>query len=185
MHTLALNCRDRQVRPSIWELTPYVVGVVNGSHILIVAPRLYIPDYYNQKGLHSILLQSVLSNKCLFWDFDIYWAWSMHNAILWATTDIGQYCEAARLSPYVLVGDAAYVCRSWMLASYKDHKDGFSREKYHWNYAQSSTRMCIEQTFRMLKGRWRILLKRVDVNLRNVPDLVSTYLDLHNMSMIS
>ena len=184
MHTLALNCRDGQVRQLIWELALYVAGVVDGSHIPIVASRLHTPDYYNQEGLHSILLQSVLSSKCWFSNFDIGWAESMHNAILWARTDIGQYCEAARLSPYVLVGDAAYSCRSWMLAPYNGHKDGFSWEKYHWNYVQSSTRMCIKRTFRMLKERWRILLKRVDVNLRNVHDLVSTCLELHNMYII-
>ena len=95
---------------------PYVVGVVDGSHIPIIAPRLHAADYYNRKGFHSILLQGVVSSKCLFWDFDIGWAGSMHNANLWARTDIGQFCEAGRLSPYVLVGDVAYPCRPWMLA---------------------------------------------------------------------
>ena len=36
----------------------------------------------------------------------------------------------------------------------------------------------------MLKGRWRILLKRIDVHLKNVPDLVSTCLVLHNICII-
>ena len=44
--------------------------------------------------------------------------------------------------------------------------------------------MCVERAFGLLKGRWRILLKRVDVNLKNVPDLVSTCLVLHNMCII-
>ena len=45
---------------------PYVVGAVDGSHIPIVAPRLHTVDYYNRKGFHSILLQGIVSNKCLF-----------------------------------------------------------------------------------------------------------------------
>ena len=163
---------------------PYVVGAVDGSHIPIVSSRLHAGDYYNRKGFYSVLLQAVVSSKCLFWDFDIGWAGSMHDANLWARTDIGQYCEAGRLSPYALVGDAAYPCRPWMFAPFKGHKDGLSREQYHWNFAQSSTRMCIERAFGMLKGRWRVLLKRVDVHLRNVPDLVSTCLVLHNMCII-
>ena len=139
---------------------PYVVGAVDGSHIPIIAPRLHAADYYNRKGFHSLLLQGVVSAKCLFWDFDIGWAGSMHDANLWARTEIGQHCEAGKLSPYCLVGDAAYPCRPWMLAPFKGHKDGLSREKYHWNFVQSSTRMCVERAFGMLKGRWRILLKR-------------------------
>ena len=163
---------------------PYVVGAIDGSHIPIVAPRLHAVDYYNRKGFHSILLQGVVSSKCHFWDYDIGWAGSMHDANLWGRTDIGQYCEAGKLSPYALVGDAAYPCRPWMFAPFKGHKDGLSREEYHWNYVQSSTRMCVERAFGMLKLRWRILLKRIDVALKNVPDLVTTCLILHNMCLI-
>lgn len=68
---------------------PSVVGVVDGSHIPIVAPRLHAADYYNRKGFHSILLQGVVSSRCLFWNFDIGYAGSMHDANLWARTDIG------------------------------------------------------------------------------------------------
>ena len=163
---------------------PFVVGAVDGSHIPIVAPRLHAADYYNRKGFHSVLLEGVVCSKCIFWDFDIGWAGSMHDANLWGRTDIGKYCETGKLSPYALVGDAAYPCRPWMFAPYKGHKDGLSREEYHWNYVQSSTRMCIERAFGMLEGRWRILLKRLDVNLKNVPDIVSTCLVLHNMCLI-
>ena len=163
---------------------PYVIGAVDGSHIPIVAPQLHAADYYNHKGFHSILLQGVVSSKCVFWDFDIGWAGSMHDANLWARSDIGRFCEDGKLSPYALVGDAAYPCRPWMLSPFKGHKDGLTREEYHWNFVQSSTRMCVERAFGMLKGRWRILLKRVDVHLKNVPELVSTCLVLHNICMI-
>ena len=108
----------------------------------------------------------------------------MHDANLWGHSELGQYCEAGKLYPYTLVGDAAYPCRPWMLAPFKGSKDGLSREEYHWNYVQSSTRMCVERAFGMLKGRWRILLKRIDVHLKNVPDLVATCLVLHNMCIV-
>ena len=108
----------------------------------------------------------------------------MHDANLWARTKIGQFCEASKLHPYALVGDATYLCCLWMLAPFKGHKDGLSCEEYHWNYVQSSTRMCVERAFDMLKGKWRILLKMIDVHLKNVLDLVATCLVLHNMCII-
>jgi hypothetical protein len=77
----------------------------------------------------------------------------MHDVNLWAKTNIGKFCKAGRLSPYILVGDAAYLCRPWMLPLFKGHKDGLTRDEYHWNYVQSSIRMCIERAFDMLKGR--------------------------------
>lgn len=163
---------------------PTSLGTVDGSHISIVAPMLHATDYYNRKGFHSIMLQVVVCSKCLFWDYDICWVGSMHNANLWDRTGIGQCCEADKLSPYALVGDAVYSCRPWMLALFRCHIDRLSREEYHWNYIQNSTCMCIEKTFGMLKVRWRILLKRVNVHLKNVHDLVSTCLVLHNMCII-
>ena len=108
----------------------------------------------------------------------------MHDANLWARTAIGQYCESGKLSPYTLVGDAAYPCRPWMLAPYKGHKDGLTREEYYWNFVHISTRMCVERTFGLLKGRWRILRKMMDVHLKNVHDLVLTCLVLHNICII-
>ena len=104
----------------------------------------------------------------------------MYDANLWARTKIGQYFEADKLSPYTLVNDAAYPCRPWMLVQFKGHKDNLSRGEYHWNYLQSSTRMCVERAYGMLKGRWRILLKMIDVYLKNVPDLVATCLVLYS-----
>ena len=161
---------------------PYVVGTFDGSLIPIVAPRFHAADYYNRKGFHSILLQGVVSSKCMFWDFDIGRAGSSHDANLWGRTTGSQFCKVGKLSPFALVGDAAYPCRPWMLAPYMGHKDGLTREKYHLNFVQSSTCMCIERAFGM--GRWTILLKMIDVHLKNVPKLVSTCFVLHNMCII-
>ena len=93
MHRYAQEFQDLQQ-------IPYVVGAVDGSHISIVAPRLHAPDYYNHKGFHSIFLQGVVSAKCLFWDFDIGWAGSMHDA----TFGVGlQSASIARLASFTLI----------------------------------------------------------------------------------
>ena len=68
---------------------PYVVGTVDGSHISIVTSRLHAADYYNRKRFHSILLQGVVSAKCVFWDFNIGWACSMYDANMWGRSEIG------------------------------------------------------------------------------------------------
>lgn len=143
---------------------PYVIDAMDCSHTLIVAPRLHATDYYNRKGFHFILLQDVVSSKCLFWNFDIGCVRSMHDADQWGRTAIGQFCEVGKLAPYALVGDAAYPCCDWMLYAFRGHKDELTREEYRLNFVQSSTRMCIERAFGMLKGRRQILLKSIDVH---------------------
>lgn len=55
----------------------------------------------------------------------------MHDANLWGRTAIGQFCEARKLALYALVGDVAYPCHPWMLAPFRGHKDGLTREEYH------------------------------------------------------
>jgi hypothetical protein len=56
---------------------PYVVGVVYGLHISIVASRLHAANYYNRKKFHPIILHDVVYSKCMTYDFDIGWAGSI------------------------------------------------------------------------------------------------------------
>jgi len=53
---------------------PYIISVVDGSHVPIIAPKIDLASYYCRKGFYSTLLQGVVDSKCLFWDFDFGWA---------------------------------------------------------------------------------------------------------------
>lgn len=71
-----------------------------------------------------------------------------------------------------------------MFAPFKGYNDGLSRKGYHRHFVQNSVRMCVEQAFGMLKGRWQIFLKMMDFHLKSVPKLVMVCLVLHNMCII-
>jgi hypothetical protein len=49
---------------------------------------------------------------------------------------------------------------------------------------QINTKMCIERSFGLLIGRWKILLKRLDVHLQMVPNIVGAYIILHNICIL-
>jgi hypothetical protein len=68
---------------------------------------------------------------------------------------------------------------------FKDSSDGLEPYKAHWNFIQSSIRMCVEPVFGILKGTWRIIQKRADNPLRSVADIVSTCIVLHNLCIIT
>jgi hypothetical protein len=91
------------------------VEVVDGSHILIATPHLYAADYYNKKGFHFFLLHGVVTNWCIFWNYVIGQARSMHDANFSSHSAIAQYCKVSISSPYMLIGDATCPLRLWML----------------------------------------------------------------------
>ena len=163
---------------------PYVIGAVDGSHIPIIAPPLDPTSYYCRKGFYSALLQGVVDSTCRFWDYDFGWAGRCHDWTLFKNSDIGKKVMRGELLPYKLMGDAAYPMRPWFYSPFKGEKDGLPRAKAHWNFIQSSTRMAVERAFGILKGRWRILLKRIDMPLRHVPNVVTTCICLHNLCII-
>ena len=56
--------------------------------------------------------------------------------------------------------------------------------KVNWNFIQSSTCMCIERAFRILKDKWEIIMRRVDIPLRHMTNVIATCIVLHNMFTI-
>jgi len=67
-----------------------------------------------------------------------------------------------KILPYKSIGDVVYPMQPWFYSLFKSEKDGLSRYNARWNFIQSSTRMLVEKKIGMLKGRFIILLKRVD-----------------------
>jgi hypothetical protein len=163
---------------------PRIVGAIDGSHIPIIAPKRWPADYYNRKGFHSILLQGIVDHNSCFWNYDIGWAGSLHDYNLFKRSKAFDRCEEGSLQGFLLVGDAAYQPRTYMLTPFLGCKEGLSRERYYWNFIQSSTRMPVECAFGVLKLRWACLLKRLDVDIEFAPNLVACCLVMHNMCQV-
>ena len=105
---------------------PYIIGVVDGSHVLIIASKVDPASYYCRKKFYSTLLQGVVDSKCLFWDFDLGWAGSNHDWSVFQRTEIGKKILEGNFKPYKLIGDAAYPMRPCFILLFKSSKNGFS-----------------------------------------------------------
>jgi hypothetical protein len=130
------------------------------------------------------LLQGIVDSNSCFWNYDIGWAGSLQDYNLFKRSIASDRCEDGSLRGYSLVGDAAYQPRTYMLTPFLGCKEGLSRERYYWNFIQSSTRMPVECAFGMLKLRWACLLKRLDVSIDFAPDLIACCITLHNMCQV-
>ena len=80
----------------------------------------------------------------------------------------------------VILGDPAYPLLSWLIKPYAVTLRTSTVQK-RFNYRQSRARMVVENAFGRLKGRWRCLLKRMDFQIKNIPNVVATCVILHNI----
>ena len=171
---------------------PQCAGVVDGTHIPIISPEEYPADYYNRKGCHSILMQGTVNHLGLFVDVYIGWPGRVHDARVFANSTLyrkGQDGEllpswtesiGGRDVPLVILGDPAYPLLSWMMKAFPDNGRLSSQQKM-FNYRLSRARVVVEHAYGRLKGRWRCLLKRLDINVKDVSELVAACCTLHNV----
>ena len=83
--------------------------------------------------------------------------------------------------PVCIVGDSAYPLLSWVM---KPFDDTATSEQKYFDYRLSSARMVVENAFGRLKGRWRRLLKKIDMAIENVPTVIAACCILHNLCEI-
>lgn len=79
-----------------------------------------------------------------------------------------------------LISNAAFPLLTWIMKPYPISND-MSLAQRNFNYRLSSARMTVENSFGRLKGRWRILLKRADVSLGNMKNIIKACLIFHNL----
>ena len=171
---------------------PQCAGAIDGTHIPIVSPNECPADYYNRKGWHSIILQGTVDNNGCFVDIYVGWPGRVHDARVFANSSLYQKGQNKTLLPdwkeklnnidvpLVMLGDPAYPLLQWLMKGFPDN-GRLSHQQKHFNYRLSKARVVVEHSYGRLKGRWRCLLKRLDVSTSAVPELVAACCVLHNI----
>ena len=103
----------------------------------------------------------------------------MHDARVLSTPRLFQRGQDGTL-PVGLIGDPAYPLLSWLMKAFLD-TGSLSQQQRTFNLRLSSAHVIVEHAYGRLKGRWRCLLKRIDINVRDVPELVTACTVCHNI----
>ena len=170
---------------------PQIVGAIDGCHIEINAPPENKEDYFNRKQYYGINLQGTVNSWLLFQHVAVGYPGSIHDARVLRKSGIFDLAEneeilSARtrmvngglLKP-MLVGDSAYPVKNWLMKPFSN-RGRLSPQKRRFNEKLSAMRSVIERAFGLLKGRWRLLLKKIEQSHTSVPRSVTAACVLHN-----
>uniref|UniRef100_A0A672MMQ1 DDE Tnp4 domain-containing protein n=1 Tax=Sinocyclocheilus grahami TaxID=75366 RepID=A0A672MMQ1_SINGR len=149
---------------------PQCAWAINGSHIPVIDPPESHTNYFNHKGWHSVILQAIAIIDTIFL--------TCRPALLFfssVTAVISRHSSA-----HHAVGGPAYPLRSWLMKGYPE-TGNLTEDQHCFNKTLSGARMTVECAIGRLKGHWRCLSKRLDVDISLVPTIISACCTLHNI----
>ena len=169
---------------------PNVVGAINGTHVKIKTPKESGPDYFSRLQQHDVVVQAVADGEKLFLDVAAGFPGSMHDSRVLRNSSLYRRITnnelllgptvrvAGREIRPVLLGDSAYPLSTWLLKPY--HEGTNDPEEINFNKELSRARVSVECAFSILKGRWRILQKRLDSDIAFTNQIIIACCVLHN-----
>ena len=183
---------------------PNCIGAIDGSHVYICAPpnSVIAADHRNRYKAFSILLQAVVDTKCYFTSVNTGPPGSLHDSAHFKTTELHRKVEegvmggfhddpltwpAALPFPPYIVADQGYPLLSWCITPFKTGPMGqpLSNEEVWFNRKHSSTRMCVERGFGILKARFKEIGAKSALKIDFLPTVVHSCCVLHNMLLAS
>ena len=82
-------------------------------------------------------------------------------------------------TPLVTIGDSAFPQFAWLIKAYNENTR--DNQKKYFNKRLCGARVVTENAYGMLKGRWRILFKKIECQLFNLRYIVMACMGLHNL----
>lgn len=129
----------------------------------------------------SITLQAICDYKKKFIDVLFTGApGKIHDSRVFALSDISKELPLICENKYHIIGDGAYSIRDWLLVPYKNYGN-LTDSQIKFNKILCGTRVLIENSFGLLKSRFRQLLQ-VDIHdVNKITKFIISCCVLHNI----
>lgn len=165
---------------------------MDGKHVTIQCPPNSGSQYYNYKGAFSIVLLALCDARYRFTFFDIGGYGKQSDGGTLASSVVGKalenetihFPEAAclpgrdTLCPHVIVADEAFPQKTNILRPYAGKS--LDRDKRIFNYRLSRARRISENTFGILRARFRIFSRAIEALPENAVRITKAGTALHN-----
>ncbi|MGH0126611.1 UNVERIFIED_CONTAM: hypothetical protein FKN15_035572 [Acipenser sinensis] len=148
---------------------PSVLGAIACTHVPLRKPTEGVAVYINRKGVSSINVQLVCDATCSIITVCANFPGSCHDSYILSLSSIYRLFEGDRPPDGVLLGDAGYGLRKWLMTPFAVTQN---RAQEAYNEAHAATRNVIERTF----GALQYAPKRVC-------DITVTCCVLHNIAV--
>ncbi|XP_066585502.1 putative nuclease HARBI1 [Prorops nasuta] len=164
---------------------PKTIGAIDGTHIKIASPKEHHEAYINRKGVHSIQLQVVCDHSLKFTHCYCGEVGSVHDMRVFRLSGFDTLLVPEKFpNDSHILGDAAYSLHRYLLVPFKDNSHLTEAQKKY-NYYHSASRVMVERSLALLKGRFRSLLDKLPMTRTElIPKFVVSCCILHNICIL-
>lgn len=170
---------------------PGVIGAIDGTHFSIAKPTHFAEDfYYFKTNGYSIVCQAVVNKRKQFLDVFVGLPGSLNDVRVLRRS--GLYNRRARngnlikglpisdegFPPYLL-GDKGYPLLQYIMTPHREGRLTILEQLY--NRKHKRGRSVVEHTFGVLKQTFRELMKKSELHVTFLPDVVMACCYLHNI----
>ena len=177
---------------------PNCVGAVDGKHIVITSPFRSGSLYHNYKGTFSINLMALVDANYKFIFVDIGQYGSNADGGVFQRSEFGKRflnrdldipppkvidgAENMGLMPHCIVADEAFPLRIDLMRPFprRSKNENLPEDKAIFNYRLSRACRIVENCFGILAQRWRLLNRRIQLQEKNVIEVIKACCVLHN-----
>lgn len=171
---------------------PNCIGCIDGKHCQIKCPINSGSSYFNYLKYFSLVLQGVADADKKFIFIEVGSRGKQSDGGTFAASTLFQHIQSNTFLPpdkelpgttiklpHVFIGDEAYPLKTFLMRPFPSRNLNAFRENY--NKRLSAARKCIECAFGILRAKWRILGKDIEVSSDKAVHIIKCACILHNV----